>query len=131
MSDEGHVEWPEGHPGQQGRPSFPPPPPDPRFQQFPGVPQSDIPNHMTWAIIVTVVGFFTCWMVALPLGIVSIVFASQVDSKKRIGDLQGAQMASSKARSFAVAATVVAGIGLVFVVIYIAVVLSNPGYFGY
>jgi hypothetical protein len=50
-----------------------------------------------WAILATL---FCC----LPLGIVSIVFAAQVDSKYTSGDLVGAQRASENAKKWAIAA---------------------------
>jgi hypothetical protein len=43
-----------------------------------------------WAILSTL---FCC----LPLGVVSIVYASQVDGKRAAGDVAGAQEASRKA----------------------------------
>lgn len=49
-----------------------------------------IPNHLVWAILTTL---FCC----LPLGVVSIVHAAQVDSKRAAGDLAGAREASEKA----------------------------------
>ena len=39
-----------------------------------------IPNHLVWAILTTL---FCC----LPLGVVSIVYASQVDGRRAAGDL--------------------------------------------
>lgn len=54
-----------------------------------------VPNHLVWAIVTTL---FCC----LPLGIVSIVFSSQVDGKRIAGDLAGAREASRKAKSWAI-----------------------------
>ena len=54
-----------------------------------------IPNHMAWAILTTL---FCC----LPLGIVSIVYATQVDGKRAAGDIAGARAASDKARFWAI-----------------------------
>ena len=53
-----------------------------------------IPNHLVWAILSTL---FCC----LPLGIVSIVYAAQVDGKRAAGDIAGAREASSKAKFWA------------------------------
>ena len=53
------------------------------------------PTTSSWAILSTL---FCC----LPLGIVSIVFASQVNSKFAAGDVAGAQDASAKAKQFAI-----------------------------
>lgn len=70
-------------------------------------------NYLVWAILTTV-------LCCLPLGVVSIVFSSQVNSKWAMGDVAGAQEASRKARKFAIwsgiAAVVVLVLGLVLVV---------------
>lgn len=58
-----------------------------------------IPNHMVWAILTTL---FCC----LPLGVVSIVYASQVDGKRAAGDIAGARIAADKARFWAIASAV-------------------------
>jgi Interferon-induced transmembrane protein len=55
-----------------------------------------IPNQMAWAILTTL---FCC----LPLGIVSIVYAAQVDGKRAAGDIEGARTASQKAGFWAIA----------------------------
>src|SRR4051794_19109749 len=52
-------------------------------------------NYLVWAILSTV---FCC----LPLGIVSIVYAAQVNSKWAMGDVAGAQESSRKAKQFAI-----------------------------
>lgn len=59
-----------------------------------------VPNHLVWAILSTL---FCC----LPLGIVSIVFAAQVDGKRAAGDLAGAQDASRKALNWALASALI------------------------
>lgn len=53
-----------------------------------------IPNNLVWAILTTL---FCC----LPMGIVSIVYATQVDGKRAAGDLAGARQAADKARFWA------------------------------
>ena len=58
-----------------------------------------IPNHLVWAILTTL---FCC----LPLGVVSIVYASQVDGLRAADDLPGAYAASRKAGWWAVASAV-------------------------
>ena len=70
------------------------------------------PNHLVWAILSTL---FCC----LPLGIASIVFSAQVNSKFAAGDLAGAQDSSNKARQFALWATIA---GVVLAVLYIILV---------
>lgn len=68
-------------------------------------------NYLVGAILSTI---FCC----MPVGIVSIVFASQVNTKFDAGDFAGAEEASKKARLFMIIA--IASILLVFV-IYIAI----------
>jgi predicted secreted protein len=95
----------------------PPPPPPPSYgAPVPGQPMgAPPPNNLVWAILTTL---FCC----LPLGIVSIVFAAQVNGKFAAGDVAGAQNSSAKAKRFAIIAAVV---GLVVNAIYLAVVLPN------
>ena len=74
-----------------------PPPPPGNYGGPGGTPP---PNHLVWAILSTL---FCC----LPLGIASIVFAAQVNSKYAAGDIAGAQESSEKARKFALWATII------------------------
>lgn len=73
----------------------PPPPPRPSGFGTPGgpVPGAPIPNYLIQSILVTL----CC---CLPLGIVAIIFAAQVNSKLAVGDIAGAQEASRKAKMF-------------------------------
>ena len=52
-----------------------------------------IPNYLVQSILVTL---FCC----LPFGIVSIVYASQVNTKLGVGDIAGAQIASDNAKKW-------------------------------
>jgi predicted secreted protein len=74
--------------------NFPPPPQQPPYgpQGFESAAPS---NYLAWAILSTI---FCC----LPLGIVSIVFSTQVNNKWAVGDVAGAQDASEKAKKFAI-----------------------------
>jgi Interferon-induced transmembrane protein len=54
-----------------------------------------IPNNMVWAILTTL---FCC----LPFGIVSIVYAAQVDGRRAAGDIDGARIAADKAQFWAI-----------------------------
>ena len=56
-------------------------------------PPPHVPNHLVWAILVTI---FCC----LPFGIVSIVYAAQVNGKLAAGDIDGARQASSNAKTW-------------------------------
>ena len=57
-------------------------------------PQGPPPNYLVWAILTTI---FCCQI----LGIVSIVFAAQVNSRWNSGDIQGALDASKNAKLWA------------------------------
>ncbi len=69
-----------------------------------GVPPH-VPNHLVWAILVTI---FCC----LPFGIVSIVYAAQVNGKLAVGDVDGARIASQNAKMWA---WISFGVGIVIV----------------
>ena len=57
-------------------------------------PQTPPPNYLVFAILTT---FFCCQI----LGIVSIVFAAQVNSRWASGDIEGAMNASKNAKLWA------------------------------
>jgi len=96
--------------------------PNPQWNpQGAGYPPSAPPsNHLVWAILTTL---FCC----LPFGIVSIVFAAQVNSKWNLGDYQGAAASSQKAKTWAITSAVC---GVIIIVIYgiiVAVAASKSG----
>ena len=72
-----------------------------------------VPNHLVWAIIVTIFCF-------LPLGVVAIVYAVQVDRNVLARNYAGAVHASNRARTWCWAAFAFG------VVEYIAVVTLLP-----
>ena len=73
-------------------------------------PAQNVPNYLVQAILVTL----CC---CLPFGIVSIVYAAQVNSKRDQGDIAGAWEASKKAKMWA---WVAFGMGLLANVIFLA-----------
>lgn len=75
------------------------------------------PSNLVWGILTTL---FCC----LPLGIVSIVFAAQVNGKWAAGDQAGAQDASSKAKKFAIWAAVLGVVAYVLLGVFYGVTLS-------
>ena len=79
----------------------PPPPPN--------APPANIPNYLVFAILSTV---FCC----LPIGVVSIIYATQVNSKIQAGDFAGAMAASKNAKLWAIIA---AAVWIVLVVLYL------------
>lgn len=76
------------------------------------------PNYLVWAILSTILCF-------LPLGVVSIVYSTQVNSKWAMGDWAGAQDASKKAKNFAIWSAVAAVIIGVLVVIFFALLATS------
>ncbi|MCM1300360.1 MAG: CD225/dispanin family protein [Alistipes senegalensis] len=71
-------------------------------------------NCLVWAILSTV-------LCCLPFGIVSIVYASKVDSEWMVGHFDEAEDAAKKARTWAI---VSAASALFFWVIYIVVIVG-------
>ena len=74
------------------------------------------PNYLWQSIVVTL----CC---CLPLGVVAIIFAAQVNSKWAQGDVAGAQEASRKAKMF-----VMIGAAVGLVVIILSLILNGAAY---
>jgi hypothetical protein len=68
-----------------------------------------VPNYLVWSIICV----FLCWLLAIP----AIVNSVKVDNLLAVGDVNGARAASSRARGWAIAATVVGVVGGIFVAV--------------
>lgn len=77
---------------------------------------SSVPNYLIPAII----SIFCC----MPLGIVAVIFATQVNGKVQAGDLAGAADASKKAKLFSFIAI---GLGLLGVLLYVIWVVLIVG----
>lgn len=79
------------------------------------------PNYLVWAIITTI-------LCCLPFGIVSIVYAAQVNSKWVAGDTQGAVQSSKNAKIWALVSFVSGFVGLIIWFILVALgVLAGLG----
>ncbi|ROS30488.1 CD225/dispanin family protein [Cellulomonas sp. PhB150] len=104
---------------QYGAPQYPGTPQYPGGPQYPAAPPyqggygpTPPPNYLVWAILTTV-------LCCLPLGIASIVFSSQVNSKFAQGDYAGAANSSNKAKQFALWGAIIGlvlGVGWAIVV---------------
>ncbi|MDR1825185.1 MAG: CD225/dispanin family protein [Bifidobacteriaceae bacterium] len=96
------------------------PPAAPPPAGFPsGQPATPPPsNYLVFAILTTL---FCC----LPLGVASIVFAAQVNSKWAMGDYQGALESSNKAKQFAMWSAI-AGfvVGVLYGILIVAGILN-------
>lgn len=68
-----------------------------------------LPNYLAQSILVTL-------LCCLPFGIPAIVFAAQVNGKLQAGDVQGAMVASQKAKTWCWASF---GVGLVVQLVYV------------
>ncbi len=78
--------------------------------QRPGKPD----NYLVWAILSTI---FCC----LPLGIVSIIYSSKVDSQYNAGDYLGAQDSADKAKKFAMWGAIASVICIVLYILFFVV----------
>lgn len=77
---------------------------------------SNVPNYLVLAII----SLFCC----LPLGVVAIIFAAQVNGKVAAGDTAGALDASKKAKMFSYISI---GLGLAGILCYVLLLLLGIG----
>ena len=75
----------------------------------------DVPNYLVPAILSTI---FCC----VPAGIVAIIYAAQVNSKKQAGDLGGAADASGKAQTWC---WVSFGLGLIVIILNVIIAVSD------
>ena len=73
-------------------------------QKPPAPHQAPPPNYLVWAILTTI-------LCCLPFGIVSIVYAAQVNSKWQSGDYEGARLSSKNAKLWAIVALAVGLVG--------------------
>lgn len=85
-----------------------------------------VPNNLVWAILST-------RLCCLPVGIVSIVYAAQVNGKLAAGDIAGAQDSSAKAKKWAIWSAIAWVIMVVLYVLFFVVLggigaMSNGSY---
>ncbi len=84
-----------------------------------------IPNYLWQSIVATVLGALTCWLVAMPLGIVAIVFAAKVEGLQRSGDFAGAMSASKSAKGWMIGSFACFGLCLVFIIFAIVMAFAS------
>ncbi|MBX6390223.1 MAG: CD225/dispanin family protein [Frankia sp.] len=130
----GYGSPPPGYGPQYQEQGFPnqPWPPGPGYPVPPGgfggppVP----PNYLGPSIALTVVSALSCCLNLLSLlpmavGIAAIVFSSQVNSRTRAGDLQGALSASRTARTLCLVAGALLALSVVLSIILFAIGFVN------
>jgi len=72
-------------------------------------------NNLVFAIIATVLSVVFC---CLPHGLISLIFALQVNSKAAAGDIQGAMSAAKQAKTFAIISIIVSVIGFIIALVF-------------
>lgn len=76
-----------------------------------------IPTYMWQSVVATVVGLPFCCLLAMPFGIVAIVFAGKVDGLRVHGDIFGATTASNNAKTWMIASFGCSALGVVLQVL--------------
>ena len=119
-----------------GGPGYAPGMANPSGPMYGGM-QTVVPNHLAWAIIVTVLGGLAlcCYGVgifSLVPGIVAIVYATQVNNRLAAGDYNGAVNASNNAKTWCWVATgayvlVIIGAVLLVTLVGFAAILGGLG----
>ena len=85
-------------------------------QEWTPPPSSDAPASVPNYLIPAIISLFCC----LPLGIVGVIFAAQVNGKVAAGDTAGALDAAKKAKMFSFIAI---GLGLLGIICYVLFVV--------
>lgn len=91
--------------------------PAPMYNNYQQINYQHVPNYLAWSIVTTL-------LCCLPLGIPAIVYSSQVDSKLRNGDYEGAVNSSKKAKMWC---WIAFGVGLAVGILYFIFVVLMAG----
>ena len=92
----------------------------PKYRSSGYVEPAEVPNYLVWSILVTLLNVFCC---CVPIGIVAIVFAAQVNGKLEAGDYGGAVRLSDNARTWCWISFALCIVGAIIWVVYIALIL--------
>jgi len=85
------------------------------------------PNHLVLAIVGTVLGICSPCCIGLIVGIIAIVFSTQVNSKFNAGDYPGAASSAKNARLLAYIAIGLGVLGIILNMIMVAI-MGTDGY---
>jgi succinate dehydrogenase hydrophobic anchor subunit len=99
--------------------------PIPQPAAYPSGYNPQIPNYLWQSIVATVLGALTCWMVAMPLGIVAIVYAAKVEGLLRGGDIVGATSASKSAKNWMIGSFSCLALCILFVIAFVGVAIAS------
>ncbi len=88
------------------------PPQGPQFASG-AQPPVEVSDYLVWSIILTAGSFFCCVsLLALPFGIVGIVFSARANNKKTVGNYTDAISDSSLAKKMCIIGTIVFGVSV-------------------
>lgn len=85
-------------------------------------------NNLPLAIVGTVLGFCSPCCIGLILGVIAIVFSTQVDSKYNFGDYFGAENSAKNAKILSFIAIGLGVLGLIWSIIQL-ITLGTSGFF--
>jgi len=106
------------------------PPANPYANTSEAKPQHEVPNHLIWAIVATVIGTLVnfvaccCLPVTLATGITAIVYALKVNKFLETGEISSAEQAAKNAKIWSWATTI---LGILFALWFIATLVLQIG----